>query len=135
MNHGKSTNLQPLREMRAIIAASFMDGKWHSIEAIKQMMDDIPDKLIDDVLMRMAWPSRSGSNRAIRVEKQTYGKTFRYRFYKADKMVSLHKLKEELNPIIHTLKTESGKTQVTVSPGTILRCIRQIEMLLEKLDE
>jgi transcriptional regulator with XRE-family HTH domain len=125
----KSTrrDLAPLREG---VLKHFCDGKGHSLDAILNKLDT--DQESFEGMLKGAGKQ---PHFPFDFEKKAYGPSFKYKFFKKDRQLSLHKALEELTPILQGLQAEAAKSMVTISVPTVARLARQLELVIKAWDE
>jgi transcriptional regulator with XRE-family HTH domain len=112
------------------IVKQFADGKWHKLDTIVAHAA-APAQDIWRTLNQMR---RKGSYGA-KCESEKVGKSFQFRIFKQEKMVSVQELTEKLGPLIKGLEAEGKKSPATTSPGTVARLTALLKRHIEEWGE
>jgi hypothetical protein len=121
-----------LKSIRTDIIAKFADGKWHPLDRIIRALPDYePQQIADALADTTKHPRVQGCD----WERKGVGRSWSYRIFKQERMVSHRKLTEEFTPIFKELLAETEKSQVAISLPTLRRLAQKAAQLLKKLGE
>lgn len=121
-----------LKSIRTDVIAKFADGKWHPLDKIVRALPEYEAQQITDAL---ADTSKHPRVQGCDWERKGVGRSWSYRIFKQERMVSHRKLTEEFMPIFKELLAETEKSQVAISLPTVRRLAQKAAQLLKKLGE
>lgn len=122
--------------IRTALGQRFSDGKWHAVEVMADRLGESAKDIHDAIAGAKKFNLKhKGEGYPFEIESKPVGTSVKYRMFKLDRQISLHKVEEELAPIIEGLMIEGKKSPVATSPGTVASLAIQIRKLLEKWGE
>jgi hypothetical protein len=99
----------------------FGDGKWHAAEKFAEKLEVTP-RQVEDAIRRAS---------GFFFEKKQVGKSYHFRIFRKDRMVSTDVLSTKLGPIIKDLKAEGKKNMATMAPAQVAYLAGLLEELLD----
>ena len=113
------------------LAKNFGNGEWFTPEDAAVELKTDPEHVVK-ALQNMKDQKLSG---IAKVERKPFGKTQKFRLFKAARMISSTELTAQLSPILNGLEAEGKKSMATMSPTAVAVLAHKLRQLLKEWTE